>query len=232
MKEFCWGPFCRSIMFKVGRLWGECFQSSCPILPEGGARRHAHTHTLKHARERKEKSSARRMKSEDVITGLPAHDDKPSAAALGKKKSSRTPPPSTSLFLFLPLSLLLPVSFSSLSLSMSPPSHVSRQKYKHASVPACRLPSSTRPRFPHDAVMLAAKSTVAPPIKPFQLDCESQTPGTVGQLSTANYLHAYEQRLFLSLASRKHFTVCKQRLLSCPSTVSQRGSFRRGNSGV
>lgn len=43
VKEFCWGPFCRSIMCKVSRLWGECFQSSCPILPEGGTRTHTHT---------------------------------------------------------------------------------------------------------------------------------------------------------------------------------------------
>lgn len=140
-----------------GRVFSE-------LMPNLARRRHTHirTHTRARTLGRKEKSRARRMKSEDVITGLPVNGDKPSAAALKKALTLLRPP------LSLPPSLSFPSCLFLLSIPLyAPPTppptllHVSGPKYKRASVPACCLRSSTGPRFPHDAVMLAAEALCA-----------------------------------------------------------------------
>lgn len=136
VKEFYWGPLYLLIMYKVGRLGGECFQSSCPILPSGKA----------HTQERKEKSKARRMKREHVITVLPANSDKPSAAAL--KKHSCTS-----------------------SRRVASLKSEDKNTNTHLCPPAVYCPHQAP--FPHDAVMLAVKA-VCPvtPLTCVQLNCE------------------------------------------------------------
>lgn len=167
MKEFYWGPFCRSIMCKVGRLWGECFQSSCPILPKGGTR--THTHALKLTRERKEKSRARRMKSEDVITGLPANGDKPSAAAL--KKALALPRPARRSVSF-PLSRSLPSCLFLLSAPLQVPPLTSADK--NTSTHLCPPAVNSPPRGRDSRMVLSCqrRRLHAPLIKPFQVDRE------------------------------------------------------------